>query len=149
MSNKSFFYDKNKTENHNNITKDLLITIQSSLDLTRDCLINVESFSERKSKTYKQLRGFHRLINILVSYFQEWTGENWDQEKVKDFIKFKNGFTMKHKGVEVTKSCKDTTLKEMNGLIEEVIKFAAEMGIENCYLRSYEEEELIEFYNNK
>jgi hypothetical protein len=148
MSNKSFFYDKNKTQHHNATTKEILETIQSSLDLNKDCLVNVEGFSKRKSKTFRQLRGFHRLINILVSYFQEWTGENWDQDKVKDFIKFKNGFTMKHRGIEVTKSCKDATLKEMNSLIEEVVKFAAEMGIENCYLRGYEEKELIEFYSN-
>lgn len=99
-----------------------------------------------KSKTSKQLRGFHRLIDILVPYFKEWTGGINNRDSVKDYIKTISGFTTRYKGIQVPKSCKDATKEEMLQLIQEVERFASEMGIENCFLRSDERSDLENYY---
>ena len=100
----------------------------------------------KKDKRYKQLRGFHRLLDILVPYFVGWTGEIWDQSKVKEFIKKKADFTIKYHNIVVVKSCKEASLEEMSVLIKEVEKFAAEMGVEDCFLKSDELRDLEEYY---
>lgn len=102
----------------------------------------------KKTKSSKQLKGFHRLVGILLPRFQEWTGEYWDSAKIKELIKKRYGYTTKFKGVEICKSCKDATKDEMIGLIKETEMFAAEMGVENCHLENQEMIELINYYNN-
>ena len=147
MTRKTFFFDKKRPEDYGEKTRDMLLVIQSAIDLEKDCLVILERFSEGRSKSYKQLRGFHRLVDIMVDYFSDWTGDIWDRGGVKDIIKIRSGFVRKFGDIKVTKSCRDATLKEMNILIAEVIKFADELGIENFHLRGYEEKELIEFYS--
>lgn len=149
MTKQTILLKKNQIPNWSIEVKDLLQTINKFMESKKSCLVTIENLSEKKEKSYKQLRGFHRLINILVSYFVEWTGENWDMDKVKDYIKIKNGFTVRFNGIESPKSCKEATIKDMMSLIKEVEKFAAEMGIEDCYLSSEEEKQLIEYYNER
>ena len=103
----------------------------------------------RRNKTHAQLRGFHRLLRILLPYFKEWTGEAWDEDAIKDLIKRRNGFVKRFKGVEIARSCKTATIEEMTGLIKEAEIFAAEMGIENCFLESQEWRELTAYYQNQ
>lgn len=149
MIKQTILFDKSRTELWNSHTKDLISVLAKVMEAKQSCLITIEKFTERRAKSYQQLKGFHRLIDILVPYFKEWTGEYWDRHQVKDFIKFRNGYTVRCKGIEVSKSCKEATIENMRGLIEEVTKFAAEMGIENCYLTSEEEKQLIEYYNER
>ena len=102
----------------------------------------------KKAKSYQQLRGLYRLIGILLPHFQEWTGEYWDKEKIKELIKKRYGYTTKFRGVEICKSCKDASMNDMIGMIKETEAFAAEMGIEGCYLESWEMIELQKYYSS-
>lgn len=100
----------------------------------------------KKSKSYKQLKGLYRLFGILLPYFKEWTGEYWDNEKIKELIKKRYGYTTKFKGVEICKSLKDATMEDLIGIIKETEAFGAEMGVENCHLESQEMQELLNYY---
>lgn len=106
----------------------------------------VEIRALKKAKSYKQLKGLYRLFGILLPHFKEWTGEYWDSEKIKELIKKRYGYTSKFKGVEICKSLKDATMNDLIGIIKETEVFAAEMGVENCYLQSQEMTELLEYY---
>jgi hypothetical protein len=100
------------------------------------------------NKTYQQLRGFHRLIDILVPYFNEWDGQEWSSDDVKSYIKKRHGFSKSMKGIDVVRSCKGATKKEMMGLIQEVIMFASELDIPDVLLKESEARDLDKFYDN-
>ncbi|NVM36888.1 MAG: hypothetical protein HWN81_14925 [Candidatus Lokiarchaeota archaeon] len=117
-------------------------------DFKKPCRVTIQDLNDSQLKSYRQLKGFHRLIDLLVPFFKEWTGELWDRASVKSFIKKRSGFVKTLKGIDVVKSCKDATINEMRQLINEVIKFGAEMGVEGLYLRSEEEKDLEIFYKN-
>ena len=142
-----FYFDK--TEKNIWTMRERQLQTMISYGMSHNHSFQVEIKKLAKKKTHAQLRGFHRLINILVPYFKDWTGQAWDEDSVKDLIKRRNGFVKRFKGVEITKSCKDATLEEMTGLIKEVETFAAEMEVENCYLESQEWKELESFYQNR
>lgn len=128
-----------------------LNTLLSDLLLKKENVkksFEVEVRAIKKSKSYKQLKGLYRLFGILLPHFQEWTGEHWDNEKIKELIKKRYGYTTRFKGVEVCKSLKDASMDDLIGIIKETEKFGAEMGIENCYLENQEMIELVNYYNS-
>lgn len=103
----------------------------------------------KKSKSYKQLKGFHRLLGILVPYLSEWTQEYWDVDRVKNHVKQRYGYTKEFQGVTTCKSCKFATVDDMIGLIKETEKFAAEMDVKECFLENQEMKELLEYYEQR
>jgi hypothetical protein len=125
--------------------KSLYPYVQKNLDFKPFILV-VEEYKEKKS--YAQLRGFFRLCNLLVPYFKEWTGEIWNKDKVKEFMKIRAGYTISYKGVQVTRSLADATKEELTHLIQEVQKFGAENDIKDCYLTGEEEQSIIDYYDN-
>lgn len=139
-----FYFDKKNKSNWSGIEFSLQNLIKTALGSGHSFQIEVGKLA--KKKTHAQLRGFHRLIRILVPHFKEWTGQAWDDDSIKDLIKRRNGYTKRFKGVEITKSCKNASIEEMTGLIKEIEVFAAEMGIENCKLESREWRELEDYY---
>lgn len=111
---------------------------------TKDFEIEIRDV--KKVKSYKQLKGLYRLFTVLLPHFQEWTGEYWDNEKIKELIKKRYGYTTKFRGVEICKSLKDAKMEDLIGIIKETEKFGAEMGVENCHLESWEMIELEKHY---
>lgn len=146
MTEHSFIFtveNKNKWPEMRNCIK----VLQQALMITKKGL--KLTISEIKAdKSHRQLRGFHRLIDLIVPYFNEWDSHIWDRGDVKDFIKTRYGFCKSIKGINVVKSCKYATKEEMMGLIEETIKFAAEMDIPDVLLNEDEARDLDEFYIN-
>ena len=146
MTKQAFTFDNKHRDSWEVIKKELNAVVSAYWQFEKSFEVTVGDL--KKSKTYQQLRGFHRLLGVLVPYFKEWSGEDcWDKEKVKDFIKKRHGYTVRFHNIEVVKSCKDATIKEMMGLIKEIQKFGAGMDIvEALELRSEELRDLEEFY---
>jgi len=96
-------------------------------DFLKPFTVTIEEYKEKKS--YPQLQGFYRIARNLVPYFKEWTHEYWDEEKIKEFIKKRYGYTVCFKGVQVCKSFKDATKEDMIGIIKEIQKFGDEMDL--------------------
>lgn len=142
-----FHFDKKKeksetlSESFASLNKMLLIAFNSKQSFRVEI--------SKLGKTNAQLRGFHRLIQILLPYFKEWTGSAWDMDSVKDLIKSRSGFVKRFKGLDIPRSCKTATIEEMTALIKEAEVFAAEMDIKDCYLESHEWQELQNYYQNR
>ncbi|QOR55500.1 MAG: hypothetical protein ULS35scaffold63_57 [Phage 33_17] len=100
-------------------------------------------------KTNTQTKGFYKLCDILVNYFRELTGEYWDKNLIKEFIKKRVNYIKIYQGIEVTKSLKEATKEDMIILIEEAQKLGAELGCENCFLESYEQQEFLKFFSRR
>jgi hypothetical protein len=146
MSKKEFIFQEKAW---NRTKEDLRLCFAVYNDFQKPCKVTIEDLNSAELKTSQQLRGFHRLIDILVPHFQEWTGEAWARDQVKSFIKKRVGFIRTLKGVSVVKSCREASIKEMFELIGEAIKFGDEMEIEGMVLRSDEERDLREYYQQE
>lgn len=103
----------------------------------------------KQDRTSKQLKGFHRLLNQIADFLKKETGEYWDTEKAKQLIKKQYGYVSRYRGVEICKSCKKASKEDMIGLIKTAEVFGAELGIEDCYLKSQEQIEFEKYYNLK
>ena len=145
MSKYTFIFTPENKEEWPRLRKELRTLQQTLMSFKGGLELTISEIKEDKS--YKQLRGFHRLIDLLVPYFKDWTGELWNRDEVKDYIKRRNGYCKTMKGIDVVKSCKNATKEEMMGLIEEVIKFAAEVDIPNVLLDESEARDVNQFYS--
>lgn len=103
----------------------------------------------KQDKTSKQLKGFHRLLELIANHLSKETGEYWDIDKAKQLIKKQYGYISIYKDTEICKSCKKATKEDMMGLIKTAEVFGAEMGIEDCYLKSFEQQEFENYYKLK
>ena len=103
----------------------------------------------RRNKTSGQLKGFHRLLGLIANFISQSEGKFCDIEFAKEMIKQEYGYINICNGYKLGKSCKNATIEDMIGLIKTAEVFGQNMGIEDCYLMSYEELELEEFYQLK
>ena len=103
----------------------------------------------RRNKTNAQLRGFHRLLGLIAQFRSESEGKFYSISHMKDLVKLEYGYFDVDRGEKIIKECKYATIEDMRGLIETATVFGTRMGIEDCYLMSYEEQELERFYQLK
>jgi len=104
-------------------------------------------------KTPKQLRGIYRLWSMIAPVLSEHSGEIYEAEDVKEIIKARYNFTkichipssfsedgecLGLKKVRMDRSLSSASTKELYDMIKLTEVFGAEMGVEDCFLESWE-----------
>lgn len=127
---------------------ELIKLINKAIDYSE---VNEKSFyvEIKQDKTNKQLKGFHRLLELIANHLSKETSEYWDVDKTKQLIKKQYGYISIYKNVEICKSCKKATKEDMIGLIKTAEVFGTEIGIKDCYLKSFEQQEFENYYKLK
>lgn len=113
--------------------------------LKEPIIIEVEKLINKR--TDKQLRTVWMLISIITLYFRD-NGNNYTAEEVMNYFKIESGLYKEINNVKIPLSISDKakrTKKEMNNLIECILKFGAENNIDNCYLNN---EEILSILDN-
>ena len=78
-------------------------------------------------------------------------GNNFNDEVVSDYFKIKSGHYYEVDGVKLPRSIaldSGTTTKEMKQLIDTILEFGLDNGIEDCYIENQELDELLKYYEN-
>ena len=78
-------------------------------------------------------------------------GNNFNDEVVSDYFKIKSGHYHEVDGVKLPRSIaldSGTTTKEMKQLIDTILEFGLDNGIEDCYIENQELNELLKYYEN-
>jgi len=147
---KNFYFTQSDIKNWVDIKEKVIleITLWTALAAEKkaEFQVSLTKLSEKKSNA--QLRGFHRLLDYMLPHLKEISGEHWSRDRIKELIKKRNYFTENFRGIELLKSCQNASKEEMMGLIKECEIFAAEIGIEGCYLQDQEKKELEDYYQN-
>ena len=96
----------------------------------KDSAITVKVTKYRKPKSKNQHAAYWKCIGELLKAFREVGYDDVNQEVLHEFIKRKSGFTKVFKGEVITLSIadlsEDATSKELNRLIDFIIRFAAQ-----------------------
>ena len=111
-------------------------------------VINIDLFYKKNSN--QQLRAYWRLIKVCKSFMNN-QGNNFNDEVVSDYFKIKSGHYYEVDGVKLPRSIaldSGTTTKEMKQLIDTILEFGLDNGIEDCYIESQELNELLKYYEN-
>lgn len=147
---KNYYFTQQNLRAWGDIRNDLhlQIALWSGLASSNKSEFQVSISEIKNTKTTAQLRGFHRLLDVMVPQLKEISGRFWDRDKAKELIKKRNRYTIGFRGVELVRSCKDATREDMLSLIKECETFAAEIGLKDCHLESKELEELELYYQN-
>lgn len=117
------------------------------------CAKNAVFTVEELSKTNKQLRGYWRLICLILPYLKEaYKGEISNKNEASDFIKIQCNYCReiktKTKVIILAKSLKEITKEKMKELIEKIYEVCEFFNIKNYELRPEEERLLMEYFNN-
>ena len=95
----------------------------------KDSAITIKVTKYRKPKTSAQHRTYWKCVNELCKAFRS-AGYDTNQEEAHQFIKKKSGFTKILCGEMITLSIadlsEDATSKELNRLIDFIVRFAAQ-----------------------
>ncbi|MBO4516754.1 hypothetical protein J5751_04990 [bacterium] len=116
--------------------------------LKKPIMMEFEKLTNKRS--HKQLRSYWMLIKVCKLWMAE-QGQHFTDEEVSYYFKIKAGFFNEFNGVKMAKSISDKshcTKQEMENLINTILDFGAENGIEDCYIESQEMEELLKYYGN-
>jgi hypothetical protein len=138
---KTFVFEDIK-ENYNPLV-DLLDDL-NDLSPTPDIEITVKKI--KQGKTYQQLRGFHRLLNLIAEFCEDQSGERCDMEMAKQLIKNRYGYYKENHGAITYLSCTYASKEVMMGLIRAAEDFGIEFKIPGCVLTSAEERAFNNFY---
>jgi len=127
--------------------KDNFDTIQQALMTAKGgCEITIGEI--KKDKSYKQLRGYFRLVNMIIPAVQAQNPEYIiDKDVVDNIIKDRFGYYTQFQEIKTYKSKAKATKEEMKSLITCAEDLGVFFEIKDCYLRSDEERELEEYYN--
>lgn len=148
MGKQSFiFLQQTKKNDWPKIVMDLRKEFHEWQDGDKDFQVTIEL--HKKSKTWQQLKGLYRLLEKICPVLREQTGMYFDVEKVKTIIKDEYGYYHEYKGVKLYKSLKDASVNDMMAIIKTTEVFGQSLGIDDCYIKSYEIDQLKEFYNIK
>jgi hypothetical protein len=89
----------------NNMTKFVFTLNQTPLDFAEDVYLEIVSLAKqnkefqveikplKNAKTYKQLKGIHKLCEIYGNYMSESEGQVFSFENAKERLKYEIGFT--------------------------------------------------------
>lgn len=114
--------------------------------LTEPITIEIEKLYKNRSN--QQLRAFWMLIKICKIYMNE-KGNNFTEEEVATYFKIKAGHFIEKDGIKLPKSIASnsgTTKEEMNNIINTILEFGIDNNIEDCYIDSYNLQNLLNNY---
>lgn len=122
--------------------------LQILLDNTKTSLV-VTVGEQKNGKSYKQLKGYFRLVNMIIPAITKANHDcHFDKDIVDDIIKDTYGYYTKFKETKSYKSKAKATIQDMMGLIKTAEKIGQFYGVEDCYLSSEDERDLMEYYND-
>lgn len=110
--------------------------------------IHVCEYKEKRSG--QQLRTWWRLISELTLFFNSHDNR-FTKEQVSDYFKIKAGFCYEMDGIKLPRSLSnkgDATLKEASNLLEILLQFGAENGVE-LEITDQETQNFINYWNLK
>ena len=126
--------------------KELFIKVKSKLEKKEAQIIEIEPLFNKR--TNKQLRSYWLLIKTC-KFFMNSHGNDFTDEEVSYYFKIKSGHYTELDGVKLAKSISDkslTTKAEMEHLINTILEFGVENGIDDCRIDSEELRSLLSYY---
>ena len=126
--------------------QELIDTFKKLQTIKEPIVLEAEKLANRR--TNKQLKSYWMLIGICRLWMAE-QGQNFSKEEISNYFKIKSGFYTDINGVKMAKSISDKancSRENMKNLIDTILDFGAENGIEDCYIEDYELEELLKYY---
>ena len=113
-----------------------------------DFTITIEEF--KRGKSYAQLRGYFRLVNMILPVIKEQNPDHFiDKDVIDNIIKDRYGYYTEYNGIKTYKSKSKATIEDMIGLIKTAEVLGQTMGLKECYLSSEEELALKEYYKQQ
>lgn len=111
--------------------------------LKEPIIIEVKKLFDKR--TNQQLRSFWLLIKVIKLWMNE-QDNNFTDEEVATYFKIKAGHYIEKDNIKIAKSIafnSDTTKKDMEKIINTILDFGIENNIEDCYIDSYDLNELL------
>ena len=109
-----------------------------------DFTITIEKF--KRGKNWKQLKGYFRLVNMILPVIKEQNPDHFiDKDVVDNIIKDRYGYYTEYNGIKTYKSKSKATIEDMIGLITTAEVLGQTMGLKDCYLSNEEELALKEY----
>lgn len=111
----------------------------------KDFTITIDEF--KRPKSYNQLRGYFRLVNMILPVINEQNPDHFiDKDVVDNIIKDRYSYYTEYDGIKTYKSKAKASMEDLMGLIKTAEQLGAILDIEDCYLSSEEELVLKEYY---
>jgi hypothetical protein len=112
----------------------------------KDFTITIEEF--KRPKSYNQLRGYFRLVNMILPVIKEQNPDHFiDKDVVDNIIKDRYEYYTEYDGIKTYTSKAKASMEDMMGLIKTAEQLGVMLDIEDCYLSSEEELALKEYYD--
>lgn len=111
--------------------------------LKEPIIIEIKKLFDKR--TNQQLRSFWLLIKVIKLWMNE-QDNNFTDEEVATYFKIKAGHYIEKDSIKIAKSIafnSDTTKKDMEKIINTILDFGIENNIEDCYIDSYDLNELL------
>tara|TARA_R110000868_G_C10972986_1_gene771115 strand:+ start:12784 stop:13224 length:441 start_codon:yes stop_codon:yes gene_type:complete len=99
-----------------------------------------------REKTASQLRGYFRLCNLIVPYWQDEWGGYVDKDVVSNYIKITSKYYAYIRNEKIPKSLKNATVPDMKLFIEELYIVCEGFGIKDYELTSAEKDAMNKYY---
>jgi hypothetical protein len=110
----------------------------------KDFTITIDEL--KRPKSYNQLRGYFRLVNMILPVIKEQNPDHFiDKDVVDNIIKDRYSYYTEYDGIKTYKSKAKASMEDLMGLIKTAEVLGAMYEIADCYLSSEEE---LEYYNN-
>lgn len=137
-------------ECHKN-AKNCLAIYQKAIESINQVFRTQKSFAVTISdvkRSKPQLRAYWVLVRAVKKWMQE-QGNVYSEDEVSDFLKIQAGFYSKIAGQKIAKSISNKsniTVLEMESLINSILKFGAEMQIQDCIIKNQDLEEMLNYF---
>jgi hypothetical protein len=101
-------FPKNRTiEQHRDLANKVYLTASQS-PLDKEFVVEFKSGGDLE-KTYKQIKGVHKLLELSLPHFQRWKPQvDWDLKKVKVFAKLEMKYLREPTNFEIALMIKST-----------------------------------------
>ena len=137
-------------ECHKN-AKNSLAICQKAIESINQVFRTKKSFAitiSNVKRSKPQLRAYWVLVRAVKRWMQE-QGNVYSENEVSDFLKIQAGFYSEIAGQKIAKSISNKsniTVLEMESLINSILKFGAEMQVEDCIIKNQDLEEMLNYF---
>ena len=147
MNKKQFIFNKDNKSRWQEIAANATRLLQSMLYASTDFQLTVEPYS--KDRSQNSLRAYWVLIDVVRNWMND-KGNNFSKEEVSSYFKIRSGFYSEMDGEKLPKSIANNsgcTYDDMRNIIESIINFGIENGIEDCEIVNTDLWDLLENYS--
>ena len=134
------FVCRKTDKNYYSIANNAKDQIEELVRLKKSFQVNIGD----PKRSGQQLKGYWVLIRIVKDWLVD-QGNDMTDKQVSDYFKIEAGHYTELNGVKTAKSISNrssVTVQEMEMILRKIESFGIEFGIEGCYLKNKEEEEL-------